>query len=244
MQLAPDLLAHLAGGEPVFVLAGAGLSAASGIPTFRDAQTGLWANFRPEDLATAEAFERDPKTVWQWYQWRRELIEKAQPNAAHHALAAWQRQAAVTIVTQNVDGLQARAGGQAIEFHGNILHDLCFAEHRRLEPEEVIPGEPPRCKHCASYVRPGVVWFGEAIPDGALEAAGAAAQNCATVVSVGTSSLVYPANGLVQTALRAGARFIEINPDQTPLSSLADYRLATGAEEALPALVKALEATR
>ncbi|MFK7888612.1 MAG: NAD-dependent deacetylase [Gammaproteobacteria bacterium] len=240
MQLAPDLLARLAGREPVLVLAGAGLSAASGVPTFRAAQTGLWAKFRPEELATAEAYQRDPKTVWQWYVWRRELIQKAQPNAAHHALTTWQKQRPVTIVTQNVDGLQARAGGDAIEFHGNIERNLCFDEHRVLTDDDIIAGEPPTCRHCNAYARPGVVWFGEAIPEYALLQANQAAEQCHTVVSVGTSSLVYPANALVETALRAGAAFVEINPEQTPVSSLADYRLAAGAEEVLPRLIEAL----
>jgi NAD-dependent deacetylase len=244
MQLAPDLLARFAGPEPVLVVAGAGLSAASGVPTFRDAKSGLWANFKPEQLATAEAFERDPQLVWRWYESRRQMIAAAQPNAAHHALTQWQQQRDVTIVTQNVDGLQARAGGEAIEFHGNIMHNLCFADRRRLMDDELVPGTPPRCAQCGAWVRPGVVWFGEMIPEAALERSARAAERCHTVVSVGTSSLVYPANALVETALRAGAAFVEINPAETPLSSLADFRLAVGAQHALPALVDAITGAR
>ena len=241
MRFAPDLVATLAGARSVVILAGAGLSKASGIPTFRDAQTGMWSRFRPEDLATRDAFERDPQTVWRWYRWRRELIAKAKPNAAHVAIAKWQQWASVTVVTQNVDGLLQRAGGTAIEYHGNLFDNLCLEEHRRLGKDDWLDGEPPTCRTCGAYVRPGVVWFGEAIPPSAMQAADAAATSADAFLSVGTSSLVFPAAGLAEIALRAGACFIEINPDATPLSSLADHRLQGGAEDVLPALVTALE---
>lgn len=240
MNLAPDLLALLAGRGPVVVLAGAGLSAASGVPTFRDAQRGMWAKFKPEDLATPEAFARDPQTVWRWYAWRRELVSNVDPNAAHVALTRWQAARDVTIITQNVDGLQQRAGGDVIEFHGNLFVDRCFEEHRVLAADEQIPGEPPSCKHCGAHVRPGVVWFGECIPEAALDAAHAAVEKCKTFVSIGTSALVHPAAGFAEMALRNGARLVEINPQATPLSSMADHRLTATAETALPALVAAL----
>jgi NAD-dependent deacetylase len=219
------------------VLAGAGLSAASGVPTFREAQSGLWARFRPEDLATPEAFRRDPQTVWRWYQWRRELVAGVEPNAAHTALARWQSRADLTIVTQNVDGLQQRAGGRVIEFHGNIFRDLCMAENRLLAPDEQVPGVPPRCRRCGAHVRPGVVWFGEAIDERDLREATHAAQRCAVFISVGTSSLVFPAAALAGSAVQHGATLIEINPHETPLSPTADYRFEAPAEQVLPALV-------
>ncbi|MFK8015346.1 MAG: NAD-dependent deacetylase [Gammaproteobacteria bacterium] len=230
----------LQGQARIVVLAGAGLSAASGVPTFRDAQTGHWATFRPEDLATSEAFMRDPQMVWRWYLSRRETIGQVSPNAGHDALTRWQRERDVTIITQNVDGLQQRAGGTVTEFHGNLFVDLCFEEHRVLSATEQHPGEPPRCVHCDAYVRPGVVWFGENIPTHAMREAEHAVDHCDIFVSVGTSSLVYPAAGFAEAALRRGARFIEINPEETPLSSLADHRLAEPAQIALPALVDAL----
>lgn len=223
------------------VLAGAGLSAASGVPTFREAQTGLWAKFRPEDLATPEAFAADPQTVWKWYAWRREQIRNVRPNAAHTALARWQRHANVTIVTQNVDGLQQRSGSeQVIEFHGNLFVNRCFDDDRVLNDAQLLEGTPPVCQHCGGLVRPGVVWFGESIPPAAMAAAQHAVEVCRWFVSVGTSSLVYPAAAFAEQALRNGAQVIEINPDDTPLSTLADYRLNGLAHEILPELVDAV----
>ncbi len=210
------------------------------MPTFRDAQTGHWAKFRPEDLATPQAFARDPQTVWRWYASRRAAVNQVNPNPGHVALARWQRERDVTIITQNVDGLQQRAGGQVIEFHGNLFVDLCVDEGRRLETAEQHPGEPPSCAHCGAFVRPGVVWFGEGIPESAMREASSAVERCDVFISVGTSSLVYPAAGFAENALRAGARFIEINPEATPLSTLADHRLGEPAETALPELVEAL----
>lgn len=240
ITLPPALTRLLAERPPVLVMSGAGLSAASGVATFRDAQTGMWARFRPEDLATPEAFERDPETVWAWYAWRREQVLAVRPNAAHRALTRWQAAADVTLLTQNVDGLQQRAGArEVIEFHGNLFENRCSAEMRRLEDRELEPGAPPRCRHCGARVRPGVVWFGEGIPARAMAAADEAVARCRLFVSVGTSSLVWPAAGFAEQALRNGARLVEINPAPTPLSGLADVRFEAGADDVLPVLVDA-----
>lgn len=227
----------------VIVLTGAGISAESGVPTFRDAQTGLWARYDPQDLATPAAFGRDPGLVWAWYEWRRELIARAEPNAAHRALAEWQRfNPGVRIVTQNVDGLHARAGSHpVIELHGNITRTVCATE-RTVVPEWTPPGDdgPPRCPRCGAFLRPDVVWFGESLPPRALEAAVAGVRRADLVLSVGTSSLVQPAASLPYEALARGVPVVEINPDETPLSAHAQFSLRGRAGEVLPELVAAI----
>ena len=244
--LQPDLVVRAAGAlsraRHVCVLTGAGISAESGIPTFRDAMTGLWANFRPEDLATPEAFARDPKFVWQWYEWRRELIRQARPNAGHLALVELARRVPrLTLVTQNVDGLHQRAGSPSVvEYHGNILRDRCVAEQVVAERSRESGGDLPRCAACGGLLRPDVVWFGEMIPGDALLAAEAGAQDCDAFLSIGTSSLVYPAAGLAEVALRRGVPVIELNPNPTDLTPLADVALRAPSGEALPQLVAAL----
>jgi len=226
----------------VCVLTGAGISAESGIPTFRDALTGLWARFDPAQLATPEAFARDPRLVWDWYEWRRELIRKAEPNAGHAALATLaSRLPQLTLVTQNVDGLHQRAGSTGvIEYHGNILRDRCMVE--QTVAERAVGRSPglPRCANCGALLRPDVVWFGEMIPRAALIEADTAAADCDVFVSVGTSSLVYPAAGLAETALQRGAAVIEVNPAATDLTSRATVVLRLPAGEALPAILRAL----
>ncbi|HVN41304.1 MAG TPA: NAD-dependent deacylase [Steroidobacteraceae bacterium] len=225
------------------VLTGAGISAESGIPTFRDALTGLWARFDPTELATPEAFARNPKLVWEWYESRREAVRRAAPNPGHRALVELARALPkLTLVTQNVDGLHQRAGStDVIEYHGNILRDRCSAEQ---EPAERAPDDDeeglPRCAACGARLRPDVVWFGEAIPRGALLAAEAAAADCDVFLSVGTSSLVYPAAGLADTALRRGAAVIEVNPAPTDLTERATVVLSRPAGQALPAILAAL----
>ena len=222
------------------VLTGAGVSAESGVPTFREAQTGLWAKYDPLDLATPEAFERDPELVWRWYRWRRGLVARVEPNAGHRALAELQSLVPrLTLVTQNVDGLHQRAGSRdVIEFHGNLFIDRCFAEARTVEPggDDGIP----TCPHCGSYARPGVVWFGEAIPEDALHASFAAAADCDVFLSVGTSSLVYPAAGLADIARQGGATTVEINPAPTPEAGRFDFALAANSGVVLPKLVESL----
>ena len=224
------------------MLTGAGISAESGIPTFRDALTGLWASFRPEELATLEAFERDPAFVWKWYEWRRALIREARPNAGHLALVQLARRVPrLTLVTQNVDGLHQRAGSAGvIEYHGNILRDRCMVEQVVAERSRDVGGELPRCASCGGLLRPDVVWFGEMIPHDALLMADEAAGDCDVFLSVGTSSLVYPAAGLAESARRRGASLIEVNPNPTDLSSSADVALRGDAGAVLPALVHAL----
>jgi len=193
----PDAaIAALRDARHVCVLTGAGVSAESGVPTFREAQTGLWEKYDPLDLATPEAFLRDPVLIWRWYRWRRELVAKAEPNPGHIALA---KLAALvpqlTLVTQNVDGLHQRAGSNnVLEFHGNIFEDRCFAEGCVVgcDTESAVP----ICPGCGSNVRPGVVWFGEAIPTRALNDSLEAAADCDVFLSIGTSSLVFPAAGL------------------------------------------------
>ena len=225
------------------VLSGAGISAESGIPTFRDALTGLWARFRPEELATPEAFERDPALIWGWYEWRRELVREAEPNPGHYALAALARQVPrLTLVTQNVDGLHQRAGStDVIEYHGSILRDRCTREGIVAVRQGGEGAGLPRCASCGALLRPDVVWFGEAIPARAMLEAQGAAAGCDVFLSVGTSSLVYPAAGLAETALRSGATVIEVNPNATELSPLADFVLRGPAGVVLPQLVQAAD---
>jgi len=226
----------------VCVLTGAGISAESGIPTFRDALTGLWSKFRPEELATLEAFERDPQLVWQWYEWRRDLVRQAQPNAGHRALAELARRVPrLTLVTQNVDGLHQRAGSPAVlEYHGNILRDRCMLEQVVADRAEDSRHGVPRCSACGGLLRPDVVWFGEAIPREAMLLAAAAADDCDAFLSIGTSSLVYPAAGLAEVALQRRVPVIEVNPNSTDLSAHADVVLQGPAGTILPALLGAL----
>ncbi len=235
------LLAALRDARHVTTLTGSGISAESGVPTFRDAQTGLWAKFRPEDLATPEAFQRNPKLVWDWYAWRRSLVAQAQPNPGHHALVDLERRVPrFRMVTQNVDGLHQRAGSRdVIELHGNISRTKCF-EESVLIPSWTETGEtPPPCPNCGGPLRPDVVWFGEALPQAALDQALEASQSCDLFFSIGTSTLVHPAASLPFQALQHGATVVEINPDPTPLTARAHHVLRGPAGELLPALLRA-----
>ncbi len=227
--------------QRVVVLTGSGVSAESGVPTFRNAQEGLWAQYDPLQLATAEAFLDDPNLVWQWYRWRRELVAKAEPNPGHHAIAQLsKRSQSVTVVTQNVDGLHQKAGtDNVIEFHGNLFVDQCFAEGT-IEKETKSHDVIPTCQRCGSYLRPGVVWFGESIPTVALDAATAALSECDVFLSVGTSSVVWPAAGFADIAANQGATTIEINPEDTPISGITDIRLQGKSGAILPELIDCL----
>lgn len=246
MEIPAALIQSLRRAKRVAVLTGAGISAESGVPTFRDAQTGLWAKYQPEELATPQAFRRDPQLVWKWYAWRRELVSKAEPNAGHYALAKLESIVATasgtfTLITQNVDGLHARARSRNIvELHGNITRTKCFGCGRYAETWVENGYLPPRCSACDSLLRPDVVWFGEALPPTALHAAFHAAQNCEVFFSIGTSGLVEPAASLPWEALRARAVVIEINPNATPLSDAATHTLTGAAGVVLPKLVAAL----
>ena len=235
------LIDRLRATRHLVVLTGSGVSAASGIPTFRGAGDGLWSRFRPEDLATPEAFARDPALVWQWYQWRRALIDAAEPNAAHIAIAALaKRLPKVTLITQNVDGLHQRAGSAGvIEFHGNIHRNRCDV-HGVQAVDVSGADQPPPCPKCARLMRPDVVWFGEAIPQYALASSQVAALDCDAMLVAGTAGQVYPAAGLADLAAQRGALLIEVNLERTPLSTLMDHCLAGPADERLPGLVKVL----
>ena len=234
------LLEALRGARHVCVLTGAGVSAESGVPTFRDAQEGLWARYRPEDLATPEAFIDDPALIWRWYRWRRNIVANVEPNPGHAALALLtQRVPHLTLVTQNVDNLHQRAGSaDVIEFHGNIFEDRCFADgtlHTADDTQAI-----PLCPECGSNLRPGVVWFGEAIPEEALARSCAAAADSDVFLSVGTSSLVYPAAGLADIARHNGAVLVEVNPNPTMQASNFYFALAGKSGEILPELLELL----
>lgn len=244
-QAIPGGLARaLSASRLVVFLTGAGISAESGIPTFRQAMTGLWSRFRPEELATPEAFARDPETVWRWYAWRRGLVAATRPNAGHLAIAGLQRHLpASVLVTQNVDGLHQRAGSDPVlELHGNIGRSVCARDRR---PVAQADGEKlPACPRCGGPVRPDVVWFGEALPAGVLEQARQAARRCDLFFSVGTSAVVYPAAELAELAAGAGATVVEINPEPTPLTRRARFHLQGPGGVMLPALLQSLEDTQ
>jgi len=235
------LIEALRSSRHICVLTGSGISAESGVPTFREAQTGLWERFDPHELATPEAFLRDPVLIWNWYRWRRDLVAKVEPNTGHHALVDLAECAnEFTLITQNVDGLHQRAGSQnVIEFHGNLFDDRCIVEDCVVTEEYDASATVPTCPACGSNVRPGVVWFGEAIPENALQDSMTAASSCDLFLSIGTSSLVWPAAGLADTARVAGATIVEINPDTTPLSGSSDFCLVGPAGSMLPTLLSA-----
>ena len=239
-DLPPGLVETLRDARRVVALTGSGISAESGVPTFRDAQTGLWARYDPQELATPEAFARDPELVWKWYAWRRGLVEGARPNAGHRALADLERRAPVfSLVTQNVDGLhQEAASSSVVELHGNIRRSRCPVENVTVEPAG-IDHLPPLCPNCGSPLRPDVVWFGEALPADGLRVASEAARSCDVFLSVGTSGLVYPAASLPYEALENGATLVEVNPDPTPLAPHGDFAVRGRAGEVLPELVRA-----
>jgi NAD-dependent protein deacetylase/lipoamidase len=223
----------------VAVLTGAGISAESGIPTFRG-PGGLWRSYRSEDLATPEAFARDPKLVWEWYDWRRSVIAQAEPNAGHRALADLERRLPrFTLITQNVDGLHDRSGSaHPLKLHGDIWTIRCTACGREREDSRPsLPELPPRCD-CGAVERPGVVWFGEPLPGGVWAAAEEAARAAEVFLVVGTSAVVYPAAGLVHIAKAAGAKVVEVNPAETPVSGLVDLSWRAPAAEALPLLIR------
>jgi len=234
-----ELIDRLRAARRVAILTGAGISAESGVPTFREAQTGLWARYNPEELATPDAFRRDPKLVWEWYAWRQERVRQAEPNPGHRALVEMERRIAeFTLITQNVDGLHRRAGSHnVLELHGNLFRAKCFSEDRPVESWPDGDEVPPRCPRCGGLLRPDVVWFGEMLPASALRAAERAASAAEVFFSIGTSALVYPAADLPFSALAAGVAVVEINPRPTPLSPHVTFSLNGAAGAVLPALV-------
>jgi NAD-dependent deacetylase len=219
------------------------MSKESGIPTFRDAPNALWAKFNPEQLATREGFASDPPLVWRWYAERRAMISRAKPNPGHKAIAELETLIdEVIVITQNIDNLHREAGSASlIEIHGNIFHYKCFDNDHPIESLPDDEGIPPRC-HCGSHIRPDVVWFGEMLPEDAIEEAYRALTSCETVLVVGTSGMVYPAAGFPGVAKQAGARVIEVNPEETPITRDADFFLQGPAGEVLPQLVLSLKA--
>lgn len=223
----------------IAVLTGAGMSAESGVPTFRDAQTGLWAQFDPQQLATEDAFRANPSMVWDWYAHRREMIAKVEPNAGHLALAAFQRRhpGRLTLITQNVDGLHQRAGSEGVlALHGNIAQDKWLDLPRDCcNADAVTRGSPPLCDRCGNMRRPAVVWFGEMLPVDVLEAAEDAARSSDLMLIVGTSGVVYPAAGLARLA---GGHVVVINPDETALDDAAHAVLRGTAVTLLPQLLE------
>lgn len=226
-QIPAEVCDIIANGGSVTVLTGAGVSAESGVPTFRDAQSGLWARYAPEELATPEAFRRDPRLVWEWYEWRKALVAAAKPNPGHLALVELERVVDdFTLITQNVDGLHAAAGSRSIiELHGNIGRVKCVGQGHIVDQWDEVSSLPPKCPRCDSLLRPDVVWFGESLPSEALSRAFQAAQRCELFLCVGTSAVVQPAATLPLTAARQGAVTVEINPEPTPISDLMSHVL-------------------
>lgn len=229
----PDALRQA--GRIVF-LTGSGVSAESGVPTFRDALTGLWARLRPEELATPEAFRRDPQLVWEWYRERRRQVAAVSPNRAHQAIASLQARLPDTLlVTQNVDGLHQRAGSvDTVEFHGNLFTNRCRGCGRETPQPDPELCKPPPCPDCGELMGPGVIWFGETIPAHAMERAWRGAAMADLVLAIGTSGLVTPAAALPEVARLAGAQIVEINLHPTPLSSSADFVVTGPAARILP----------
>jgi len=236
-----EVIEKLRSARSVAVLTGAGISAESGVPTFREAQTGLWARFNPEELATPAAFRRNPQLVWEWYAWRRQLVAQAVPNAGHRALTEFeQRIPEFTLITQNVDGLHQRAGcRRVIELHGNIRRTKCFEENVVVETWNETGEVPPRCPRCGGRLRPDVVWFEETLPPEVLDKAIQAARTCDLFLSIGTSTVVHPAASLPYEALDRGGMLIEVNPEITPLTGNAHHSFHEPAGVVLPALLTA-----
>jgi NAD-dependent deacetylase len=231
--------------QRIAVLTGAGISAASGVPTFRG-KDGLWKNYKPEDLATCEAFLKNPQLVWEWYSWRRDLIKKVKPNAAHYALVELEKYfSEVSIITQNVDNLHILAGSRkVIELHGNIMRNKCSVCAQPYFGEFDSMLSIPRCSYCGALIRPEVVWFGEMLPENAIRAAREIILTCDILFVVGTSSVVEPAASLPFLAKSANGYIIEVNPENTPLSDHADECIRIPSAQFFPQLIESIGLTR
>lgn len=228
----------------IVVLTGAGISAESGVPTFRGKE-GLWGKFKPEELATMDAFMANPDIVWEWYNWRRDLMGKVEPNPGHFALAELeQMKPELTLVTQNVDGLHKTAGAKNIlELHGNIYRNKCSSCNQPHNDQiEIDPDNIPQCSKCGGKLRPDVVWFGEMLDPVVIDTAFRVSEEAELFVSVGTSAIVHPAASLPMTAKQMGAVLIEINPEETPLSYMADYSIRDKSGVCLPQLIEKMRA--
>lgn len=247
LELSNPIRERVRSAERVVVFSGAGVSRESGLDTFRGAG-GLWERMRPEELATPQAFRADPDKVWRWYAWRYGQAAAAAPNPAHHAVVRLETLfPRVMVVTQNVDGLHQRAGSRGLlELHGTITRAFCerCRGSRGMDDAVAESSERPPVCSCGGRFRPAVIWFGETLPEDVLVQAYEEATFCDLFLSVGTSSTVYPAAGLIELAHQAGACLIEVNPEPTPFSSVMDLHLTAPAGEALPALVEAIERER
>jgi NAD-dependent deacetylase len=240
LETLADIIARSSEGA---VLTGAGISAESGVPTFRGKE-GLWGKFRPEQLASVDGFMAHPEAVWEWYNWRRQLISEVSPNPGHYALRDMaQFFDRFTLITQNVDNLHQAAGSTGVlELHGNIYRNKCMQCGVAVDGDiEISPGVFPTCARCGGKIRPDVVWFGESLPQDVMEEAFRRAERAEVFFSIGTSALVQPAASLPWVAKRHGATLVEINPEVTPVSDLADFRFAARSGELLPELVELLK---
>lgn len=242
LKFPSELITLLRGTSKLVALTGAGVSQESGLRTFRDAQTGLWKQYQPEDLASPQAFAHDPKLVWDWYAWRREAIKAVRPNPGHYALVEIENHVPeFTLVTQNVDGLHRMAGSRnLLELHGNIQRVRCADCYTFTEIWEDDPESVPHCAVCDGLLRPDVVWFGESLPRDQLVAAVEAARTCEVFFSVGTSGVVQPAASLAYAARNKGAVIVEVNAESTPLTSKTDFFFQGKSGEMLPELVSAV----
>ncbi len=239
ISISDELIQLLRSARSLTVLTGAGISAESGIPTFRDLQTGLWAKYNPQELATPDAFEKNPGLVFDWYRWRHNLVTQAKPNAGHYAIAAFEKHVPTfTLVTQNVDGLHQKAGSKnVIELHGSLQRLRCTNVHCGYTTD-VWSDEPlPHCPVCDANLRPDVVWFGEMLPPDLLKRAVSASKHCDLFFSIGTSSVVEPAASLPYEALHAGVPVVEVNLEPTSLNVYAKFYCANPAAEILPQIV-------